>query len=203
MKVSSKHSWALLQFILEWRSLFCRWSRSSVCVVLRLRTVRMFKSTIVITYYRSSVVRQSSVRRSSLTFNNLDFFSEAALRYKTKLDRKQERNILYQVYVFRVDLKTKMVAPASLLAESFSTSFLQPLNRLFLDMKKELNVLFFQACVFLADRNARCLPLPLVDWTIVDFFSIAAGQNYTKHYSNKWVNVFYKVCMFGWFWKQR
>ena len=41
-----------------------------------------------------------------------DFFSETAERNSTKLDRKQDLNILYQVCVFRVDRK-KIAAPAS------------------------------------------------------------------------------------------
>ena len=41
-----------------------------------------------------------------------DFSSETAERNSTKLDRKQDLNILYQVCVFRADRKNKMVAPA-------------------------------------------------------------------------------------------
>ena len=40
-------------------------------------------------------------------------FSEAAERNSTKLDRKQDLNVLYQVCVFLADRKTKMVATAS------------------------------------------------------------------------------------------
>ena len=42
-----------------------------------------------------------------------DFFSEIAERNSTKLDRKQTLNFLYQVCVFRADLKNKMAALAS------------------------------------------------------------------------------------------
>ena len=42
-----------------------------------------------------------------------DFFSETAERNSTKLDRKQDLNALYQVYVFRADRKNKMAALAS------------------------------------------------------------------------------------------
>ena len=42
-----------------------------------------------------------------------DFSSETAERNSTKLDRKQDLNILYQVCVFRVDRKNKMAAPTS------------------------------------------------------------------------------------------
>ena len=42
-----------------------------------------------------------------------DFSSEIAERNSTKLDRKQDLNVLYQVCVFRADLKNKMAALAS------------------------------------------------------------------------------------------
>ena len=42
-----------------------------------------------------------------------DFSSETAERNSTKLDRKQDLNVLYQICVFRVDRKNKMAALAS------------------------------------------------------------------------------------------
>ena len=41
------------------------------------------------------------------------FFSETAEQNSTKLDRKQDLNVLYQVCVFRADRKNKMAATAS------------------------------------------------------------------------------------------
>ena len=41
-----------------------------------------------------------------------DFTSETAERYSTKLDRKQDLNVLYKVFVFRADRKNKMAALA-------------------------------------------------------------------------------------------
>ena len=62
----------------------------------------------------SSVVRPSSVRRpSSLTFHNFDFSSETTEGNLTKLYRKVDLNVLYQVCVFRADRKNKMAALAS------------------------------------------------------------------------------------------
>ena len=68
-----------------------------------------------------SVVRRPSVRRPSvrpsvrpsLTLHIFNFFSETAERNSTKLDRKQDLNVLYQVCVFRADRKNKMAALAS------------------------------------------------------------------------------------------
>ena len=42
-----------------------------------------------------------------------DFFSETADRNSTKLDRKEDHNVLYQVCVFGADWKNKMAALAS------------------------------------------------------------------------------------------
>ena len=43
----------------------------------------------------------------------IDFFSETAERNSTKLDRKQDLNVLYQVCVFQTDRKNKMAALAT------------------------------------------------------------------------------------------
>ena len=51
--------------------------------------------------------------RPLIGWDIFDFFSETAERNSTKLDRKQDLNVLYQVYVFRVDRKNKMAAEAS------------------------------------------------------------------------------------------
>ena len=58
-------------------------------------------------------VRRLSVRRPSLTFHIFHFSSETAEWNSTKLDRKQDLNVLYQVCVFRADQKNKMAALAS------------------------------------------------------------------------------------------
>ena len=59
-----------------------------------------------------SSVRPSSVR-PWLTFHIFDFSSETTEQNSTKLDRKQDLNVLYQVFVFRADRKNKMAALAS------------------------------------------------------------------------------------------
>ena len=45
--------------------------------------------------------------------DTFDFFSRTTQGNSTKLDRKQDLNLLYQVCVFWADRKTKMAAPAS------------------------------------------------------------------------------------------
>ena len=54
--------------------------------------------------------------------------SETAERNSTKLDRKEDLNVLYKVCVFRVNRKKQDGRPCLWLAEPFSTSPLKPLN---------------------------------------------------------------------------
>ena len=56
---------------------------------------------------------QVHYRRPSLTVHISDSSSKTAERNSTKLDRKQDLNVLYQVCVFRADRKNKMAAMAS------------------------------------------------------------------------------------------
>ena len=51
--------------------------------------------------------------RALIGWDTFDFFSETTEGNATKLDRKQDLNVPYQVCVFRADRKTKMAAPAS------------------------------------------------------------------------------------------
>ena len=46
-------------------------------------------------------------------WDNFDFFSETAERKSTKLDRKEDLNVFYQVCVFRANQKNKMAALTS------------------------------------------------------------------------------------------
>ena len=66
-------------------------------------------------YYSKTRLQRISrdTSKNSLTFHIFDFSSETAERNSTKLDRKQDLNVLYQVCVFRADRKNKMAALAS------------------------------------------------------------------------------------------
>ena len=78
----------------------------------RLSVHNMFLAQVHYCDYALSVVRPLSFR-PSLTFHIFDFSSETTEQNSTKLDRKQELTILFQVCVFRVDPKNKMAALAS------------------------------------------------------------------------------------------
>ena len=81
-----------------------------------------------------------------------DFSSETAKWNSMKLDKKQDINVLYQVYLFRADRKNKMADLASdwlrhflLLLWNRWTEFMK------LDRKQDINVLY-QVCVLWADQ---------------------------------------------------
>ena len=99
-----------------------------------------------------------------------DFSSETTERNSPKLDRNQDLNALYQVYVFRADRKNKMAALASDIGwdifdfssqttERYSTKLDRKQD---LDRKQVLNVLY-QVCVFWADRKNNMAALAS-DW---------------------------------------
>ena len=170
---------------------------------------------------RPFVVRPS-VRPSSLTFHIFDFSSETTERNLTKLYRKVDLNVLYQVCVFRANRKNKMAALASdwlrhfrlllwnrwmefietwqearsqrplpslcfsgrsekqdgrpglWLAETFSTSPLNPLNRIqrnFRGSKISMSSTKFVFFGPIGKTRSWWPPWPLIGWDIFDFSS--------------------------------
>ena len=84
-----------------------------IYVVLTLFSAPEPKAQVHYCDHTLSVVRRPSVRRPSVVnFHIFDFSSETAQQNSTKLDRKQDLNVLYQVCVFRADRKNKMAARA-------------------------------------------------------------------------------------------
>ena len=115
-----------------------------------------------------------------ISWDIFDFSSETGERNSTKLDRKQDLNVLYQVCVFWVDRKNKMAALASdwlrhfrLLLWNRWTEFNETWQ------EQDLNVLY-QVCVFEPIGKTRWPPWPLISWDIFDFSSETAEQNSTK-----------------------
>ena len=175
-----------------------------------------------------------------------DFFSVTAERNSTKLDRKQDLNVLYQDCVFRADRKNKMAAldsdrlryfrlllwnrwtefnetwqearsqhllprlcfsgqsekqdggPGLWLAETFSTSFLKPLNGIQRNLTG--NKIWTSSTKFVFFRligKIRWLPWLLIGLDILDFSSETAERPATKHDRKQDLNVLYQVCVFG------
>ena len=92
-----------------------------------------------------------------------DFPSETAELNSTKLDRKQDLNVLYHVCVFRADQKNKMAALASNWLRHFFNFFSETAERNSTKLyeKKDLDVLY-QFCVFRAIGKTRLPPWPLI-----------------------------------------
>ena len=137
--------------------------------------------------------------RPSLTFHIFDSFSETAEQNSTKLDRKQDLNVLYQVCVFRVNLKNKMAALASDWLRHFRlllwNRWTPERNSTKLDRKQDLNVLY-QVLFFRPIGKTRWLPWPLIGWDIFNFSSETAERNSTKLDRKQDLNVLYQVCVF-------
>ena len=81
-----------------------------------------------------------------------NFSFEIAERNSTKLDKKQDLNILYQGFVFLADGKNKMAALASDCVDifNFSSKTAEKYSTK-LDRKQDINILY-QVCIFQADQ---------------------------------------------------
>ena len=159
---------------------------------------RRLKCTIVITRCPSSVRLSVCLSvRPSLTFHIFDFFSETAEQNSTKLDRKQDLNVLYQVCVFRANLKNKMAALAS--------DWLRHFRLLLWNRLTEFNKTWQEArsqrplpslCFSGRSEKTRWPPWPLIGWDIFDFSYETAERNSTKLDRKQDLNVLYQVCVF-------
>ena len=177
-----------------------------------------------------------------ISWDILDFSSETTERNSTKLDRKQDLNVFYQVCVFRADRKNKMATLASdllrhyrlllwnswmefnetwqesrskrplpslcfsgrsekqdgrhgvWLAETFWTSALKPLNRIWRNLTgSKISTSATKFVFFGPIGKIRWPPWPLISWDILDFSSDTAGQNSTKLDRKQDLDVLYQV----------
>ena len=126
-----------------------------------------------------------------------DFSSETTRRNSTKLDRKQDLNVLYQVCVFRADQKNKMAAPSS--------DWLRHFRLLLWNYSMEFNETWQVArsqrplpslCFYGTIEKTRWPPRPLIGWDIFDFSSETIEQNSTKLDRKQELNIPYQVCVF-------
>ena len=134
------------------------------------------------------------------------FSSETAERNSTKLDRKQDLNVLYQVCVFFRPIGKTRWPPWPLIGWDifdFSSETAER-NSTKLDRKEDLNVLY-QVCVFLISTKfvffgligkTRWPPWPLIGLDIFDISSGTAERNSTKLDRKQDLNVLYQVCVF-------
>ena len=106
-----------------------------------------------------------------------DISSETAERNSTKLDRKQDLSVLYQVCVFRADWKTRWPTQPLIVWDIFDfSSETNDRNSTKLDRKQDLNVLF-QVCVFRADRENKIVA-HAPDW--LKHFQLLLWNNWTE-----------------------
>ena len=110
-----------------------------------------------------------------------DFFSETTEWNSMKLDRKQDRNVLYQVRVLSGWSEKQDGGPGLWLSETFSTSSLKPLNGIQWKLTGSKISMSSTKFVFFGPiRKTRWPPWPLIVWDIFDFFSETAEWNSTK-----------------------
>ena len=126
-----------------------------------------------------------------------DFSSETAERNSTKLDRKQDLNVLFQVCMFRANRKKQDGHPGLWLAETFSTSPLKPLNGIQRNLTgSKISTSSTKFVFFGPIGKTRWPPWPLIGWDIFDLSSEAAEWNSTELDRKQTLNVLYQVCLF-------
>ena len=110
-----------------------------------------------------------------------DFSSEIAERNSTKLDRKQDLNVLYLVCVFQADRKIKMAALASDLMRHFRLLFQNRWTEFIETWSKSKTPMSSTKFVFFGPiRKTRWPPWRLIGWDIFDFSSERAEKNPKK-----------------------
>ena len=152
--------------------------------------------TIVITRCPSSV-RPSSVH-PSLTFHIFDFSSETTEQNSTKLDRKQDLNILYQVCGFFLPIGKTRWPPWSLIGwDIFNFSYETRWTEFNKNLTESKISMSSTKCVFFGPiRKIRWPPWPLIGWDIFDFSSVTTKRNSTKLDRKQHLNVLYQVFVF-------
>ena len=108
------------------------------------------------------------------------FSSGAAQQNLTKLDRKQDLNVLYEVSVPCADRKTKMDAVVFWLTETVSTSRLLSLIEILRNLTGSKNSTSFSTIMFFESiRKQRWQPWSVIAWGIFDFSSATGEWHFT------------------------
>ena len=125
-----------------------------------------------------------------------DFSPETAERNSTKLDRKQDLGVLYQVCVFRADRENKMAVLPLISWDIFDfPSETAERNSTNLTGSK-ISTSSTKFVFFWPIGKTRWPPWPLIGWDIFDFSSETAERNSRNLDRNQDLNVLYQVCVF-------
>ena len=134
---------------------------------------------------------------SLIGWDIFDFSFETAEQNSTKLDRKQDLNVLYQVCDFRADRKNKMAALVSDWLRHFLLLLWKPLNRIQRNLTgSKILTSSTQVCVFRADRKNKMASL-VSDW--LRHFRLLLWIRWAdsmKPDRKQDLNVIYQVCVF-------
>ena len=125
-----------------------------------------------------------------------DIFDFTAERNSTKLDRKQDLNVFYQVCVFRAIWKNKIASLASDLLRHFWLLLWNcwtESNNTWQEVRSQhpLPSLFFGLI-----GKPRWLPWPLIGWDIFNFYFETTERKSTKLDRKQDLNFLYQVCVF-------
>ena len=132
-----------------------------------------------------------------ISWDIFDFSSETTERNSTKLDRKQDINVLYQVCVFSGRSEKQDGLPGLWFAVIFSTFPLKLLNGIEQNLTGSTISTSSTKFVFFGPiRKTRWQFWPLIGWDIFDSSSETAEGNWTKLDRKQDLNVLYQVCVF-------
>ena len=127
-----------------------------------------------------------------------DFFSGFAKRNSTKLYKKQDLNVFYQVCVFWADRKNKM-SPLPLIGWDIFDFFSETAEKNFDETWQEARSQrpLPSLCFFGPIGKKRWPPWPMIGWYIFDFSSETAERDSKKFDREQDLNIFYQVVFFS------
>ena len=128
---------------------------------------------------------------SLIGWDILEFSSGTAEPNSTKLDRKQDLNVLYQVCVFQADRKNKMAALASDWLKHFRFLLWNRWTEFYQTWQEARSQRLLLRLCFRPIWKTRWPPWPLIGWDIFDFSSETAERNSTKLDRKQDLNVIY------------
>ena len=121
--------------------------------------------------------------RPLIGFRVFDFSSERNLMI---LDRNQDLNVFYQVWVFRADRKKQDGRSSFWLAEKFSISPLKPLNGIQRNLRgSKISTSFYQVCIIRTDREKKTRWPPWYDW-LRHFWLLSNCSLYKMEFNETW-----------------